>query len=700
MYRFRQVRKVPDGDINMAYVAQTPIRPHDAVTLRDLTKTTPQVRAQVAGTFVAPLTTGTTLADWANGYPHFAGAAPSFPTPTHVSRDIIISNRSIMHPNVGDPRPLFYRQNLPSNIYVVAPDAYDWQNAESPFYVEEMKTRIIKNIKIIDELGNPDPRVYFDISVTAFDSITSDGYPLYNIVFYSNIRSEDEHTYFLVFDAYNKSTNTFLPNHTVLLEPTPIHTLEGIYISQEPGFYITDTAASSYEAPALAIWAKPDLSDGNKIVFAGDQYTVVSKGTLRSVEGKTTSQIAAQIMSDDPDLHVTVLNDIYQPYFASVTLAYLGDLSSSPSHFSQNRGYAVLSYNHGAFKYRTDRRFGIGLNRRLSPNDAWHPIIYRGLYRSEPPGGYNLGYELIYEAMEYTNQPSTTNPLISVPSGTIFSEVINEPPLQLDSLVYHLRHYPIPTGTPLTYHLRNKEIVESAIIKYIDHVNGKLFLINPLNDAGELSVSYVHEQLGYTYKELDLNPTEGHNPGISGKYVGIYMIPTRIRRLGQDQSLTLDRTVYHYIADSYTGVVNGIQSQNFVTVGGITGEPYILGILNVARTADPENLKIYDTRSMGGGLIPQPTDKYPESLMFWDLGHVDGEPYQSIGAVIVEIPEATLYTGTTPAGIVHHPLLPSGYPNPSGIYTREQQEEILKRDKPAGGFVIIEHYQGPQFLNQ
>jgi hypothetical protein len=129
----------------------------------------------------------------------------------------------------------------------------------------------------------------------------------------------------------------------------------------------------------------------------------------------------------------------------------------------------------------------------------------------------------------------------------------------------------------------------------------------------------------------------------------------------------------------------------------------LLGIYHVVQSEDPGDVEVIDTRTPGGGLRSDisPNDVGEEEVRFYgDIGgHYDGEPFPDAGTLIIEIPNSIPGTGEVDSRVtvfdsagVTGEIDPSGWLDPTGVLTRDEIHESVRRHVDAGAYVVEDYY--------
>jgi hypothetical protein len=271
-----------------------------------------------------------------------------------------------------------------------------------------------------------------------------------------------------------------------------------------------------------------------------------------------------------------------------------------------------------------------------SPGLPWYPRINNGSFTQKYK---NKLYH--FYISEYDKQ--TWSPRYGKP----FKEVRGVQPALLDKDTYQLPKFPVYwNGQNITIY--NKDLaIPNGVISDIDIHNGIIYLKPELNITQEFTIDYTYLENSYVYKEININGHFSNNPLVLEKFVVIYMIPV------EGAGMYNKRTVFHAIGDTIPEAIASISVED-------PDLPIaVIGAYAVHPVAASDTISLLDTRVKGGGLkdVTGPTspvhilpysvessetpieDVYQESYRFWDIGHIDGEPYPGAAAVAIDLPE-------------------------------------------------------------
>jgi hypothetical protein len=271
-----------------------------------------------------------------------------------------------------------------------------------------------------------------------------------------------------------------------------------------------------------------------------------------------------------------------------------------------------------------------------SPSVPWYPRINNGSFTQKYKDKLYHFYIPEYDSQAW-----------SLEYGKPFKDLYGIQPIPIDTDVYQLPRYPVYwNGQNLTIY--NKDLaVPGNVITDIDTNNGIIYLNPEYNISKDFTIDYTYLENCFIYKEININGHFSNNPLILEKFVVIYMIPA------ESANVVNKRTVFHAAGNSIEEAIASISTDSpDIPIA-------IIGAYSIHPVAASDNVNILDTRSKGGGLrdVKGPTspvhklqnvldstetpieDLYDESYRFWDIGHIDGEPYPGAAAVAVDLPD-------------------------------------------------------------
>lgn len=236
--------------------------------------------------------------------------------------------------------------------------------------------------------------------------------------------------------------------------------------------------------------------------------------------------------------------------------------------------------------------------------------------------------------------------------GRPFVSVDSADPLLVKSNVLRLQRRPIYwNGSNLTLYDGDLAL-PPTLIQDVDVYNGFVYLNPNYTINAGITASYVYKEDYYTYKAINVNPHLEQQPNLLDLVVLFYLTPY----WGSNGFLAKESVVHHLVATSIEAAINNIQLED-------PSQPIlILGALFIKQPHVVDRTKIYDTRSLGGGLrgprkspvhqswqaLTDPEElkaaraleaKFPHSPFLADIGRWDGQPAPGAACVLIELPE-------------------------------------------------------------
>ena len=200
--------------------------------------------------------------------------------------------------------------------------------------------------------------------------------------------------------------------------------------------------------------------------------------------------------------------------------------------------------------------------------------------------------------------------------------------------------------------------------------NGIIKLLRPISPGSKVTSTYLYEQ-----KEIELNLDV--NPNLGHEYVDRVTDTLRVvlkpnwatyANDTSDPDSSGDRLAWHWLSDNPAGVYHYDWTTGSGTTGftfsdnrlvGLPEQTLVIGDYSIGQDT-PNAANLIDTRVRGGGIkedgwfTQRRTLDHPsfqssptarrqaqiESEYYWDIGHLDGEPYQADGTLIISIPSS------------------------------------------------------------
>lgn len=612
MLKLKLTQTVPDNAANMAFI-RTPVLDGKNIFMIDRSTEIPANYAYVGKTRVMQT----------NGYEDEPWLTPDYDyyAPTLLSEDaVVISTRSVMHPDIAEPRPLYYKHRLGCGPRQLSGRRYIMICDQAPFDLDEARLELRKNITIYDDTGREATDLSWDVEA---DSIYSEGTEDigFNVNIWTDKHSYAGRSYFVKYKAYNTTNGETTINYLEALNAQPNTPEElGIHFSRQvghmgwkPPFNLSDPA-TAYAAPGIAIFPPEDPNLEGTLVVSYPVAVFPAGGPIEVIGPGGAPVIT--ITEDQTDSIRDVVAEINKyPYLKATTLTPSDQLvlqgNAAGLTFEPAAGGTVVPQDttpHGPYigvmmhwMHRMDRRIRPLLPANLQSNHHWYPRITRGEFvelEFWEVGAVDYYGELIYSMPEICNYQDYS-PIY----GPRVREVLDEPALRSGPKSIQVRQYPIHDFDSIIVTSDEKQ----AIYPYdADLMNGKIYFKDPISSTANLRVSYAYDA-GYEYQGIDLNPV--HNPDILGKYVGIYIIPKQIRtNIGAPGG-----TDYTWIGTE-TDITN-LEGYCYM----IQGPHHEFNILDMngvcpCDTSD-ENCLIYFRASVGGKYFRAYKDKFHQHMI-------------------------------------------------------------------------------------
>ena len=363
-------------------------------------------------------------------------------------------------------------------------------------------------------------------------------------------------------------------------------------------------------APALAIYSDKDLT----LTVSSTQIDMTIGGEQVTVDyvGETLESLAARITASSQAVIANPLNRSH--LLEAGILTYEAELTP-------DGGAVVRIFGH-IVRYEEETRIHSMLPYPSDRSRPWYPLIDRGNVVVE-----RAGVRYIFGIPEYANQEWSTY------FGPPFVDVFGVKPVVLSQ-----RKLRVPFR-PIFWYRNNISLIVNDIptgatmIDDIDVNNGFIYLNSPVLPQDKILLEYTYREDRLIYKNVNLNPSIGHNPGVLDRTVLLYAIP-EVTALGH----TRDRAVYHVIGKTIVGAVSAVP---------VSDEPVlILGAYQVRPTTVIQELELKDTRRSGGGVRLERHDeslaKNREMHSYTDFGRFDGTPFPGAFGGVLTLPHSLL----------------------------------------------------------
>lgn len=382
-------------------------------------------------------------------------------------------------------------------------------------------------------------------------------------------------------------------------------------------------------APALAIYHDKAAT----VTVTSTQVVIVIGGGTVTVDyvGKSLEQVAAEISASSEAISCNALNVVH--LLPSGYLFHDGDETPDAGKIVRMRGHVV--------RYQEETRI-----RALDPYPEtrarpWYPRVDRGSIKVK-----RQGIDYTFAIPEYAEQE--WSPIFGVP----FVQASGERPKIVSQKILRV------AKTPIFWYRNNISMTIDGVpfgpdkIEDVDIYNGFIKIKVPVSEANKVVIDYVYRETTLVYKEVNLNPSMQHNPGVIDHVVLLYVLP-------QSDSLghTRTSTVRHSIGKTIVGAITAMPD---------IGEPtLVIGAYQVRPTSVIEDLKVTDTRTEGGGIreaeIPDAIKENEELRSLADVAKYDGIPFPGGAGGVMRLERATVQqVGEELVGRLVHKHLSSG----------------------------------------
>jgi hypothetical protein len=272
----------------------------------------------------------------------------------------------------------------------------------------------------------------------------------------------------------------------------------------------------------------------------------------------------------------------------------------------------------------------------------WYPLITNGQF-----------VQRYRERLYHYAIPEFDNQVWSIRYGKPFKDVLSGTLTRVGNNAYRVARTPIYwTGENLNIY-NNDVPYSNSIIKDVDVNNGIIYFNDNIILGEDVRIDYTYLEKNFEYRGININAHFSQNPSLLDKFVLIYANPLE----GSDYARN-KKTINHIIADSIEGGIQRIGSIN------IDLPPVIIGGYGITQVSTSDRIRIFDCRSLGGGLLSNegplsPVQQYrygyidatkpkqspiesfyKEAKSFWDIGNWDGEIYPGAAAITMSFPES------------------------------------------------------------
>ena len=430
-------------------------------------------------------------------------------------------------------------------------------------------------------------------------------------------------------------------------------------------------------APAIGLFART-----GSVSVSVNSSDITIDNTPITYTGKSVPEVVSEINETvGSSVKATVL---------SKSSGDLVDGSFTSSSFTVKTSGNVITYNDTVFiRFNSDIAISPQLPYDEEPHKPWYPRIRNGsfskfLETSEVFGygstwGHSYGGTLVNRVPYIYSVPEYDKQLFHKTIGQPFRYVPIEDlsVVELDKL--RTNRSPLESAVSLTLYLGDVDI--SSKIKDIDLNNGFIFLSEKLQDYTDIQASYVYEERSYIYTGIDLNPID--NPSLINKYIGVYLIPSRVG----DVYWGTSTTVYHIITDTVEDLESALSNLTFSN--NIQVHPIILGIYKISANSSKEDVKITPLDIKGGG-VREGTKLEEDSNFIFDHGRWDGIPFQAQAGILVEVPKSLLRTAASTTPYWYDHTSTNTFMNSDGQWTIEEIKERVKKWAASGTGIVVD----------
>lgn len=235
-----------------------------------------------------------------------------------------------------------------------------------------------------------------------------------------------------------------------------------------------------------------------------------------------------------------------------------------------------------------------------------------------------------------------------------------------------------------------------------NYLEFRIYSIRP--DDGLPSAKYMVARARVLNNGGDINDWvlvhEENSSGLTGKFYLVHpaapVIPSSWGYM-EVAIHDLRQCVHHVVGDSVSEVEDAIATAAVFDDPRFGTVPVarLLGIYHIAPSLDADDVETIDSRSRGGGLLDEVDPRnLEESSMNWDVGNFDGEPFQSAGAIVVQMPSGFVPGTGVPSGILTGFPDPSGWMNANNILTEEQIRGMIDKYLALGIYPIVDYLAG------
>jgi len=363
-------------------------------------------------------------------------------------------------------------------------------------------------------------------------------------------------------------------------------------------------------APAIVVY--PDKAFTLVITSTQLQMTIGGDPVNLTFTGETLETLAENITTLSEAVTANAVNRSHQ--LLSGQLFYDGEMTPDGGHIIRLKGHIV--------RYSEETRIRPLLPYPDDRSRPWWPRIDRGNVWVE-----TNGVRYLFGVPEYNEQEWSS--YFGAPFIDVFGvrgQIIDEKTIRVPF-------------KPIFWYQDNIRIevngvqTGSNLIADVDTHNGFIKLTGPVIPQDRLYLDYTYRESSLLYKDVNLNPSPGHNPAIVDQAVLIYLVP-EASSLGHERT----HTVRHVVGKTIVGALTAIPRA--------TEPALIVGAYQVRPTTVLDDLEVTDTRRFGGGLSEHRFDEAigvnrdMHSLTDW--GRYDGTPFPGAQSGILKLPRSLM----------------------------------------------------------
>lgn len=579
--------------------------------------------------------------------------------------DLLLSNRSVQHPNVRQPQELYFQHDVGTAISGTHTYWMHSKAAASKATQGEARLQLVSEMKLTDQGGSPLKDIWWDLDVLQQSGNN------WKVRLYTNRRPVRGQSIRAVYTAYNPTSGEVLQNHWEVVNPTPLDlsvTYSRSGLDSSGRTHLIHSLQQDNYAPGIALWhngtgTPPSITvDGTTISDASGPTPLLSRGFPVS------------------DI-VTKLNETFGDNFVATPLtSNQEDQLVGGTYVATEYGTVINQFRTVHGKYDDATQIEMRPFQDLPMDRPWYAQFGTGIFTEAytNPGHSSTAY------YTYGFPEAPAQQIVNRDGTREYKEISLERPITISDRLLKVRNTPILEASSVRVWVSGVDKT-SEILRDVDRFNGYLYLNYALREVGDVLVDYKLEVDFYEYRGINLNPLQ--NPGIAGKFIGYYLLPERVQGGDTSVDVTFATGLYHFTADTVEGIYSAVNSVNTGQVP--SPRLWLLGIAHPSPPGTHERIRLWDTRSLGGGLKTDLSakDVYDESKMYHDIGRWNGEPFSTAGLLMVEFPDSLL-GDTIPSPIPTWPPADSGIDQPSGVFSEEDIQQKLVKYMDAGGLAV------------